>query len=70
MATKEQVLELLQKTPNQITLKLLRDMAETVIWMSGSSSFGPEGEAFKGWLKARKKLNRTLKFLERYKDGH
>ena len=25
-------------------------------WMSGSPSFGPEGDAFKGWLKVRKEV--------------
>ena len=25
-------------------------------WMSGSPSFGPEGDAFKGWLKIRKEV--------------
>lgn len=41
----------------------LDEMIETVIWMSGSADFGPEGQAHEGWIKAREKLNAAMAFV-------
>jgi hypothetical protein len=43
--------------------KALRDVLDVAIWMSGSPSFGPEGEAHEGWVKARPKLDAAAAFL-------
>lgn len=42
----------------------LAEMVDTVIWMSGSSDFSPEGQAHEGWAKARPKLSAALDWLK------
>jgi hypothetical protein len=46
----------------------LREAIGIVEWMSGSSSFGPKGEAAEGWLKALPKLE-ILRALARGGKG-
>lgn len=38
---------------------------EAVIWMSGSPSFSPEGEAGEGWIKTREKVYEARATLEK-----
>jgi hypothetical protein len=35
----------------------LHEALDIIVWMSGSSDFSPEGEAYEGWKKARDKLD-------------
>ena len=41
----------------------LREVCDLAIWMSGSPSFAPEGEAHEGWVKGREKLFAALEAL-------
>jgi hypothetical protein len=66
MATKKQILELLQKTPNRLAMKLLHDMADIVVWMSGAISVEVD---WPQWQKSQKKLKQVLSFLEKYENG-
>ena len=43
--------------------RLLADLAELTIWMTGSADFGPEGQAFVGWVKGKPALDRALAYL-------
>ena len=39
----------------------LRDAIDVAVWMSGSPSFGPDGEAHEGWVnKMRPKLEKAM----------
>jgi hypothetical protein len=43
----------------------LNDLADAVIWMSGSPSFSPEGEAHSGWVETmRPRLFAALEWLD------
>jgi len=42
---------------------LLKEMIDTVIWMSGSSDFSPEGQAWEGWVEAREKLSEAFEYV-------
>jgi hypothetical protein len=44
--------------------RLLADLAELTIWMTGSADFGPEGQAHVGWVKGKPALDRALVYLE------
>jgi hypothetical protein len=44
--------------------RLLADLADLTVWMTGSADFGPEGQAHAGWVKGRPALNRALAYLE------
>jgi len=46
---------------NQVLQELLDEMIASVIWMSGSKDFFPGGEAYVGWLKVRRKLEKALR---------
>jgi hypothetical protein len=35
----------------------LRDALDAIVWMSGSPSFGPDGEAHEGWVKVRDQMD-------------
>jgi hypothetical protein len=41
-------------------LAALKGAVKMIIWMSGSPSFGPGGEAFEGWKQARERLDGYL----------
>lgn len=41
----------------------LQDACDVAVWMSGSPSFSPEGEAHEGWIKQREKLFAALAVL-------
>jgi hypothetical protein len=45
----------------------LSDAIDTIIWMSGSPSFSPEGEAHEGWLKQRENISRYMAALAKAK---
>ena len=40
----------------EVFAEMLDRYKEAIIWMSGSSSFGPEGEAVEDWRKLRDAL--------------
>lgn len=42
---------------------IMGDLAQLVIWMSGSADFGVGGVAHEGWLKLKSALDRALKIL-------
>jgi hypothetical protein len=44
--------------------KALADACDVAIWMSGSPSFSPEGEAHEGWVKMRPKLYAAMEALD------
>lgn len=41
----------------------LKDALGIIQWMSGSYSFSPEGEAYKGWIKAKKRYDKMLQLV-------
>jgi hypothetical protein len=43
--------------------KILSDLVELTLWMTGSADFGPEGQAHAGWLKGKPALDRALLLL-------
>jgi hypothetical protein len=49
--------------------KLLADLADLTIWMTGSADFGPEGQAHEGWVKGKPALDRALAFLAETDEG-
>ena len=42
----------------------LQALYEQWIWMSGSPSFSPNGEAHKGFLESRKTVSKIMGFME------
>lgn len=44
--------------------KLLSDLAELTIWMTGSADFGPGGQAHEGWVRLKPALDRALAYFE------
>ena len=53
------------KKENKRLWEALEDTLEVAYWMSGSTDFSPEGQAHKGWLLARPKLEKARQALER-----
>ena len=68
--TRKQVLEQLADKVDMLSVenKRLREALENTLevayWMSGSTDFSPEGQAHKGWLLARPKLEKARQALE------
>ncbi len=48
---------------NQRLREAGREACDVAIWMSGSSSFSPEGEAHEGWIKQRERLYKAIEAL-------
>lgn len=44
----------------------LANLADAVIWMSGSDSFSPDGEAHEGWVNIRPRLFSALDWLQEH----
>lgn len=42
----------------------LETACDVAIWMSGSPSFSPEGEAHDGWVKQRERLYEAMAVLQ------
>jgi len=53
---------------NKRLAEALQEMTDGVFWMSGSADFGPEGQAYQGWLKFRPKIDIALKALSENKE--
>ncbi len=50
-------------------VEALRDMTDLVIWMSGSPSFSPEGEAHEGWKKRRDGIDKAVTVLAAHEQA-
>lgn len=44
---------------------MFNDALDIIIWMSGSPSFSPQGEAHKGWLKFRPRVHQMLASIQK-----
>lgn len=45
-----------EQPPEDALRQALNDALDAVVWMSGSPSFGPDGEAHEGWVTIRESL--------------
>lgn len=52
------------KDENDMLRDLCKRAFEAIMWMSGSPSFTPEGEAHEGWLKTRPMLDELDKVIK------
>jgi hypothetical protein len=47
----------------------LHEALDIIIWMSGSPSFSPEGEAHVGWVKARARLDSLFSAIAKAEES-